>query len=497
MNKKAIWAIVGLMSAAVIGIITLQLYWITSTIHANEEQFNKHVRAALKTVADRLEQEERAFVLDALRTKGIGADFFAHSTALVIRGDTSQFDYFREKISSSDTSYNADDYKRRYVQMEMELIRREMPTRPIEERVVLPNLSKYLRQEFQNLDPNYTYGILSNKDSCLVIANGIYTYCDRTSVSDKIGGKPSPIHSEYRIALFPMDAESQGKLYVDFPDKNRILWANVWKSGLASLLFMSLILFCFGYTVYVIFRQKKVSEMKTDFINNMTHEFKTPIATISLAADAITNQNTIVNPDKIRRFIDIIRQENKRMNSQVEKVLQMAQIEKEELKLKMTKVNLHEVIQQAIRNINLQVEKKGGHTTMDLKAAQFVIEADQTHAANMINNLLENANKYSPEQPDISISTKNVANGVEITVTDKGIGMSKEVRKYIFDKFYRAPTGNLHDVKGFGLGLSYVKTMIIAHKGHVDVKSEQGKGSSFTLFFPLIAEGVAQDDDEN
>jgi two-component system, OmpR family, phosphate regulon sensor histidine kinase PhoR len=494
MNKRGIWAIVGLMSAAVIGIAALQTYWIGSAIRANEEQFNKNVFAALKTVSDRLEQEERAVILDALKTRGKGADFFAHSTNLVTMGDTSLFDYFWN--TNTDTSFNEQDYKSRYVKMEMAFIQNEMkPIRPIEERVTLKHLSKYLSQELKNLDPNYSYGILSTKDSCFVIANDMYTYCDRTNVRDNVGGKPSPINSSYQISLFPMDTESPGKLYVSFPDKNRILWANVWKSGLASFLFMGLILFCFGYTVYVIFRQKKVSEMKTDFINNMTHEFKTPIATISLAADAITNQNIINNPDKIRRFIDIIRQENKRMNSQVEKVLQMAQIEKEELKLKLTQVNLHEIIHQAVDYINLQVEKKGGHTTKDLKATKCTIQADQTHAANMINNLLDNANKYSPEHPDITVATRNVANGVEITISDKGIGMSKEVRKSIFDKFYRAPTGNLHDVKGFGLGLSYVKTMITAHKGHVEVKSEQGKGSSFTLFFPFTVDGMEAEED--
>ena len=230
--------------------------------------------------------------------------------------------------------------------------------------------------------------------------------------------------------------------------------------------------------------------MKTDFINNMTHEFKTPIATISLASDSITNASIINNPDKIRRFAEIIKQENKRMNGQVEKVLQMALIERDTLRLNLTAVNLHEIITQALGNISLQVEKKEGIVSEILKAERPVVEGDMNHLSNVINNLLDNANKYSPEKPDITISTRNVSNGVEVTVSDKGIGMTKEAKKKIFEKFYRVHTGNVHDVKGFGLGLSYVKTMITAHKGSIDVKSEPNKGSSFILFFPFHVEDV-------
>jgi two-component system phosphate regulon sensor histidine kinase PhoR len=224
--------------------------------------------------------------------------------------------------------------------------------------------------------------------------------------------------------------------------------------------------------------------MKNDFINNMTHEFKTPIATISLAADSIGSPMIMSHPDKIKRFVDIIRQENRRMNSQVERVLQMAMIDKKDFQLSLDDLNLHEVIQQAVDNFSLQVERREGTLRVDLQAKRPVVEGDATHIASIIHNLLDNANKYSPEKPDISISTRDVPMGVEITVTDKGIGISKEARKHIFDKFYRVHTGNIHDIKGFGLGLSYVKAIMTAHKGLVDVKSEPGKGSSFSLTFP-------------
>jgi two-component system phosphate regulon sensor histidine kinase PhoR len=258
----------------------------------------------------------------------------------------------------------------------------------------------------------------------------------------------------------------------------------VLRSLLASIVFMGLILFSFTYTVLVVFKQKKLSEMKNDFINNMTHEFKTPIATISLASDSIANPMVISQPEKIRRFVDIIKQENKRMNSQVEKVLQMAQIDRKDINLKLTDVNIHEVIDRAVEYISLQVEKKEGTVKTELNATQPILEADLTHISNVINNLLDNANKYSPEKPEILVRTEDAPGGINITIEDKGIGMTKEARKHIFEKFYRVHTGNRHDVKGFGLGLSYVKAMVEAHKGTVEVKSDPGKGSTFTIFLP-------------
>jgi two-component system phosphate regulon sensor histidine kinase PhoR len=258
-----------------------------------------------------------------------------------------------------------------------------------------------------------------------------------------------------------------------------------------SIVFTGITLFCFWYTIQVIYRQKQLSEMKNDFINNMTHEFKTPIATISLAADSIGSPMVVSNPDKIKRFVDIIRQENRRMNSQVERVLQMALIDKKDFEIKVDDINMHEVIQQAVDNFSLQVEKRDGSLRVDFQAENPVIEGDFTHIASIIHNLLDNANKYSPEKPDIIVSTRNVPMGLEITVQDHGQGISKEARKHIFDKFYRVHTGDIHDVKGFGLGLSYVKAIMTAHKGLVDVKSEPGKGSSFILTFPAYGERSA------
>ena len=224
--------------------------------------------------------------------------------------------------------------------------------------------------------------------------------------------------------------------------------------------------------------------MKTDFINNMTHEFKTPIATISLAADSIQSPMISGNKDKVNRFAGIIKQENKRMLEQVEKVLQMAKFDRENLNLKLTQVDIHNLITLAVNNVSLQVGLKEGTVNSELNASKHIIEADENHISNIIHNLLDNANKYTPIKPDIKVITKDKAEGIEIIVKDNGIGLSKEARKHIFEKFYRVHTGNLHDVKGFGLGLSYVKALVTAHSGSVSVKSELGKGSSFIINFP-------------
>lgn len=224
--------------------------------------------------------------------------------------------------------------------------------------------------------------------------------------------------------------------------------------------------------------------MKNDFINNMTHEFKTPIATISLASDSINNPMIINNESKVKKFVSIIKEENKRMLNQVEKVLQMAQIEREDIKLKIINLNINELIENAANHARLSVEQRNGVIVTRLNAENPIIEADQTHMSNIIRNLLDNAEKYSENDPVIEIQTQNIRNGIQITIKDNGIGISKESQKFIFDKFFRVHTGNRHDVKGFGLGLSYVKTIVDAFGGTIGVNSELGKGSIFTITIP-------------
>jgi two-component system phosphate regulon sensor histidine kinase PhoR len=236
----------------------------------------------------------------------------------------------------------------------------------------------------------------------------------------------------------------------------------------------------FFASVNTMMNQKKLSLIKNDFINNMTHEFKTPISTISLAVDVMRDKDIQKNPDK---YLNIIKDENSRLAGQVEKVLQMALLDKGQVKLNLTEVNLHEVIDQVVQNLGVQVEQKGGELVMDLNAKDPVLDADEVHMTNIIYNLIDNANKYSPEKPQIRVATENTPMGLKISVEDKGLGMSKDELNRIFEKFYRVSTGNVHDVKGFGLGLSYVKKMVSLHGGTIEVQSSPGKGTLFELNF--------------
>jgi two-component system phosphate regulon sensor histidine kinase PhoR len=254
---------------------------------------------------------------------------------------------------------------------------------------------------------------------------------------------------------------------------------------LGSILFTSIIITAFLLTLKTMLSQKKLSEIKSDFINNMTHEFKTPIATIQLATDALKNEKVIHNPDQILYYSGIIKEENRRMNKQVEKILQSAQLEREEIKLQLRKLDVNIVIQKVAENVALQMQDVGATLTTTLNANNSIIYADEVHFSNIIFNLIDNAIKYSKENPAIQIETNNMGQSLQLKIIDNGIGMSKETTNHIFEKFYRAHTGNLHDVKGFGLGLTYVKKIVDAHGGKINVDSALGEGTTFTLTFSI------------
>jgi two-component system phosphate regulon sensor histidine kinase PhoR len=500
MSKKVIWTIIGLMTMAVVGVVWLQMNLIRTSIIINEEKFDANVFTSLNAVVRNLEEEEdrQAFLhyengyanirrgnIPApgnLKEVNIGLSYSKDKS----NGETLLLDQLRAQFTTTEQLCANCRKEINNNKNGMSFLNSgSLSQLPLKDRINLDYLKETIRQQLQNngVKTAYHYGVYAKKEGRFIIMDDKFTNNQPiTQVSNEIFNNINA--TKYKVFLYPDKKGSSGMLMMYFPKKTSVVWSSMWGNLLGIATFTTIILLCFAYTVNVIFRQKKISEMKTDFINNMTHEFKTPIATISLAADSITSPRIVNQVDKVSRFANIIKQENKRMNSQVEKVLQMAVIDKEEFSLKITDVDLTEVIKRAVENINLQVEKKHGTVTMDLSAENPMIKGDYTHISNVINNLLDNANKYSPEKPEISITTRNVANGVEVIISDKGVGMDKEARKHIFDKFYRVHTGNLHDIKGFGLGLSYVKAIMTAHKGQIDVKSELGNGSSFILVFP-------------
>ncbi|MEJ8757059.1 ATP-binding protein [Pontibacter sp. H259] len=344
---------------------------------------------------------------------------------------------------------------------------------PLQKRLNLDTLHSLLQTELQKQGINLPFGywvVAGSKDTIAV--KNIAPYTDA-------------MLPKYKASLFPNDIFDKSD-YLDlyFPDSKNYAVQSLWGMLALSGFFTLVIIATFGTTIHIIYKQKKLSEMKNDFINNMTHEFKTPIATISLATDAIANPKVYESPDKIQYYTNIIRQENKRMNAQVENVLQIALLEKNEFKMKLEPVDVHLLIIKAIESIRLQVEQRMGQINVQLDALTHELKSDEVHLYNVICNLLDNANKYSPAAPEINLTTQNVEGGILIAVDDKGMGMSKDTQQRVFEKFYRVPTGNLHNVKGFGLGLSYVKAIVQAHHGTIRLWSEPGKGSRFEIFLP-------------
>jgi len=266
-----------------------------------------------------------------------------------------------------------------------------------------------------------------------------------------------------------------------------LVFESLWLPIVSAIVFTLLIMTAFYLTVRTMLRQKKLSEIKNDFINNMTHEFKTPLATISLAVDALRNEKVVSDKEKMSYFSTIIKEENKRMNRQVETILKAALLDKQEVQLLLRPLHAHQVIKDVVENFTLQLEEKNGRAEVLLNAENDFIDADEVHFSNLIINLIDNAIKYSKvdQPPIIKITTQSTPKSIVIVIEDNGIGMNKETVKRVFEKFYRAHTGNIHNVKGFGLGLSYVKTMVEAHGGEIKVDSVLGKGSTFTMEFPL------------
>jgi two-component system phosphate regulon sensor histidine kinase PhoR len=272
---------------------------------------------------------------------------------------------------------------------------------------------------------------------------------------------------------------------VSFPKKKLFLMSDLVAIAMLSLIFTIIIIVAYYSALKQLRTQRHISEIKTDFINNMTHEFKTPIATINLALDAIKNPKIIDDKEKVLRYLQMIKDENKRMHAQVENVLQISKLEKRELDIPKENNNINDIIEDALEHVSLIIQDRQGSVSLDLKATQTNVLVNDTHFTNVLVNILENGIKYSPEKPLLEVSTENSKNFIFIKIKDHGQGISKIAQKKIFDKFYREHTGDIHNVKGHGLGLAYVKRIVEDHNGEISVESEKGKGSTFVIKLPL------------
>lgn len=290
----------------------------------------------------------------------------------------------------------------------------------------------------------------------------------------------------YSSALFPKEFNKDaGVLSVYFPYKNRYLTKNMSGVLFSSVGLLLVLMGCFAYTIFIIFRQKKISEMKTDFINNMTHEFKTPVATIMIASEALKDPDLIPDTSRVSRLAGIIYDENVRLGNHIERVLNVARLDRGELKLDFKTIEMNDLISAIAETMVLQFEKRGAMLDLQLNADRAIVNGDELHLSNVVFNLIDNALKYSKTSPEISIITSNTSKYFVLKVRDNGIGMSKDQISRIFEQFYRIPTGNIHDVKGFGLGLSYVNDVVKRHHGNIKVRSDKDKGSEFEINLPL------------
>ncbi|MEX0813053.1 MAG: HAMP domain-containing sensor histidine kinase [Chitinophagales bacterium] len=528
MNKQIVYGIVVLMAIVLIGMVTIQIYWINNALTLKEQQFYQDVKHALKRVSFRLERQEAMRLFSGngfVNNSNINYNNYSvrnEDPALVDSAQYSKEDVYSSAFSSFFSAYNKVcldtnisvicDNKRKYrgeilvhisdsIQrivvehnnenelhraMQSQLAKLHYKQSMIDdiflqffrastnltERIPTAELQKIVREELDRV------GIKTPFEYLLVNDFGVL-------ISKSRDFDPENARSAHRMALYPNDIfGEQNHLIVYFPKQRNYIISSLSMMSTSSMGLILIISLCFSYVVYTVFQQKKLSDMKTDFINNMTHELKTPVATISLASEMLKSKSIAENSDRRDRYAQIIHDENKRLGNQVEKVLQMAVMEKGDFNLKIQKISVNELILKALEKVNLQIESKNGSLQTNFQDEELYIEADQLHFTNIIFNLLDNAIKYSKDVPFIKVSSKDLGNSIAISVTDKGIGMDKEEKKRIFEKFYRVPTGNIHNVKGFGLGLSYVKAMLDAHGGTIKLLSQPGKGSTFTVIFP-------------
>jgi len=437
--KKIFPIITVLILLSLLGLIFFQILWIKSARDSRNKQIDDNLVQAVENAGTILTQEKGSMLTQPQRND------------LLFPGDRLQMQYFKPSVIK---------------------------------RFSREEISEIIRTSFNKFNL-HNYPFEFNVRVNAINGDQVYSdnffkyYADSANSLTLVYSLEPPSGSNFENLV------REELLCVIVPHQQRLIWKEMIWFILGAVLFTLIITAAFFITIRTLLKQKKLSEIKSDFINNMTHEFKTPLATISLAVDALKNEKVAGDPEKTRYFTGIIKEENKRMNKQVETILQAALLDKQEVQLKLKRMDAHDLISSALNNIRLQVEEKNGKLEVDMEAEKDIILADEVHFTNLINNLLDNAVKYSKDDLHLKLSTKNAGNTLKIKIEDNGIGMSKETLNRIFEKFYRAHTGNVHNVKGFGLGLSYVKKMVDAHGGTIKAESVLGKGSSFTITIPL------------
>jgi len=521
MKKNILWIITVCLSLSLIGLIIVQSYWIKNAIEIKEEQFTQIVNKGISNVIDEIENREmvsqvvnemepfhdisptgapsinytssqlnkKTFQLSSTNTEKEvfvinQSDSLNISAQLQMLGNSFMQLGAKSNIQLSDKSKQSsfgklkltnnysekldnrtvfvENVVNKLIQIEVEL----------EDRLDKDVIEDVLKRTFTNLGINteYEYAIIKNNTTKIIESANF----DEKSESELFKGR-----------LFPNDIFSKDNfLQIYFPEQHNFILRSTGLMTFLSGLLMLIMVLGFSVSIHIMFKQKRLSRVKNDFVNNMTHELKTPISTISLASQMLKDDSIPVESKNIGHISGIIDDESKRLSYQVEKVLKTALFEQGEFKLKKKELNIHAIIESVVKNFDIQVKSRNGDLVKRLEAENPISIIDEVHFTNIIFNLLDNAVKYCKSKPLITITTRNDKMGVYVSVSDKGIGIRKQDQKRIFDQFYRVSTGNIHDVKGFGLGLSYVKKIVDAHEGEIKLKSEYNKGTTFEIFIP-------------
>ncbi len=521
MQKKILWTITIILSATLICLILVQAYWINNAIKINEEQFHQLAIKGMENIVEEIEnreiisqvvnemdpyhdvsltgapsinyklnklsqstfslsttdEEKEVFIINENDSLNISSQLqLLANNAIQFRNKSGlQINEVSKKQSFGNLKINTDfgekldnrtifveNVVNKLIQIDVEL----------EDRIDKGSIEEILKRTFIDLgiDIGYEYAVTKNKYK---------TVYNSTNYSEEADVR------KFTAQLYPKDVFAKGNyLYVYFPEERSFILKSTGFMAFSSVLLTVIILLGFSLSIHIMFKQKRLSQIKNDFVNNMTHELKTPISTISLASQMLKDDSIPIESKNIAYISDVIDDESKRLSYQVEKVLKTALFEQGQIKLKLRELNIHKIIENVVKNFEIQVKSKNGKLIKKLEARNSILSIDEVHFTNIIFNLLDNAVKYSKESPEIIVSTKESKNGISVLVSDKGIGVRKQDQKRIFDQFFRVSTGNVHDVKGFGLGLSYVKKIVNAHGGEIKLVSEYRKGTTFEIFFP-------------
>lgn len=514
MNNKFIPFISVLMTISMIVFVTLQLYWIKELYSALNQDFSNKVYSALETTALKtqqlevdkyLNQDYKNFAKNVVDSSNQPTQTYIQQNSDSANRQTITFQKSIVENQKFPISQKGDSLKltKLYTDEGILKIKKERNSSepltaqlskdinnntyalrafaklvasnlPIEKRVDVKTLDSVLSKELKlnGLKTKVGFAVMDKKNNITKVVNDIY--------------KAGKDESDYTYPLFT-DSEDRTlyTLALVFPDKKYSLAKTNLPMLLGTIMSLLTILGIYIISINYMMKQKKIAEVKTDFINNMSHEFKTPLATISVATDSLANDKIATNPEKVKYYSGLIKQENLRMKKQVENVLNMSKLERNEVKLFLKETDVRALIKEITESFGLIVAQRNGTLTQEFNTDRYKFKIDEFHISNALVNLLDNANKYSPEAPEIKVRTRNEGNWYVVEISDKGMGMETDNKTRIFEKFFREETGNIHNVKGQGLGLSYVKKIIELHKGQIIVDSQKGKGSTFTIKLPM------------